>query len=387
MAKKAVIIGGSSGVGLATVSLLVQENWKVIVVDKEPFPIDCGIDQNSVEYIYSDLLNYDAKLYATLSQKTEVSCLMITAGIGRVCNFEWLHISEIEKTFTINTLSILKILNQFYHRIKSSEDFYCGVMCSIAGRLSSPMFSIYAASKSALCRFIESVNIEIEESGCRNRILDISPGSIKGTKFNGCDKTDIDAVMPITKKIIESLISRETLLIPDYKETYKDVLQRYKDDSHEFGLQSFQYKKDSGRATNCSMARIGYLSGTFDLFHIGHLNLLKRAKSACDYLVVGVHPSGAWKGKETFIPLNERKEILRSIRFVDEVIEAPDEDSDAWDAIRYNYLFVGSDYQGTERFERYEKELGKRGVEIVYFPYTTTTSSTQLRQALKDAMV
>ena len=102
----------------------------------------------------------------------------------------------------------------------------------------------------------------------------------------------------------------------------------------------------------------------------------------CDRLIVGVHTSGAWKGKDTFIPLDERMEILRGCRYVDEVIEAPDEDDDAWELIHYDMLFVGSDYKGTDRFNRYEIELGAKGVEIVYFPYTQGTSSTQIRKAI-----
>ena len=127
---------------------------------------------------------------------------------------------------------------------------------------------------------------------------------------------------------------------------------------------------------------IGYLSGTFDLFHIGHLNLLRRAKEQCDYLIVGVHRDGSWKGKETFIPYEERTEIIKAIRYVDEVCESLVEDSDAWNLYHFDKLFVGSDYQGSERFKQYEQFFKDKNVEIVYFPYTKGTSSTQLRDRL-----
>lgn len=128
--------------------------------------------------------------------------------------------------------------------------------------------------------------------------------------------------------------------------------------------------------------KIGYLSGTFDLFHVGHLNLLRRAKQQCDYLIVGVHDSGAWKGKETFIPFEERVQIVGSCKYVYKVVKSCREDSDAWDLWHYDKLFVGSDYKGTERFNRYEEYFKDKGVQIVYFPYTQSTSSTQIRKTV-----
>lgn len=382
--QKAVIVGGSSGIGLALAVLMSQRGWQPVVVDRIPVPDKTQVDSDGWEYIYCDLTCYNEDLFDELAQDESVSCLFITAGIGKVSGFESLHISEVERTLEINTVAVLKVIKQFFSRINTSRTFLTGVMCSIAGHVSSPLFSVYAASKAALCRFIESVNVELIKNGSSNRILDVSPGSIAGTRFYGAQETNADLVLPVASEILETLEARKTLFIPNYEPTYKDVLRRYHEDPCAFGEQSYEYKLASGRASHDSSVRIGYLSGTFDLFHIGHLNLLRRAKQACDYLVVGVHPSGAWKGKETFIPLDERKEILRAITYVDKVIDAPDEDSDAWEEIRYNYLFVGSDYEGTERFQRYEKELGAKGVKIVYFPYTKSTSSTQLRAAIKS---
>ena len=130
--------------------------------------------------------------------------------------------------------------------------------------------------------------------------------------------------------------------------------------------------------------KVGYLSGTFDLFHIGHLNLLERAKQHCDYLVVGINKDASHKGKTTFIPLEERKRIVGALKIVDKVIESFPEDSTAWEFIRYDYLFVGSDYKGSERFNKYEEFFKDKGVEIIYFPYTQGTSSTELRDALAN---
>lgn len=140
----------------------------------------------------------------------------------------------------------------------------------------------------------------------------------------------------------------------------------------------------NAKNNNYEKKTIGYMTGTFDLFHIGHLNIIKRAKEYCDCLVVGVHPNASHKGKVTFIPFDERCEIIKSLKYVDDVIEASAEDCDDWEKVHYDFLFVGSDYEGTERFNRYEKILGPKGVKIIYFPYTKTTSSTELRAIINS---
>ena len=127
----------------------------------------------------------------------------------------------------------------------------------------------------------------------------------------------------------------------------------------------------------------GYLSGTFDLFHIGHLNILKKAKEKCDYLIVGVHESGAWKGKDTFIPFEERLEIISSVKYVDIVVKSYPNDTDAIVQHNIQKLFVGDDYKGSDRFKLYEKICSESNVEIVYFPYTKSTSSSKLRDVLQ----
>ena len=143
------------------------------------------------------------------------------------------------------------------------------------------------------------------------------------------------------------------------------------------------YGQLSGIRNKHKDEKIVLVKGTFDLFHIGHLNLIKRAKEQCDYLIVGVHPNASHKGKETFIPFEERKEIIKSCKYVDKVIDSLPEDSDIWDLYHYDKLFVGSDYKGTERFNNYEKYFEDKGVDIIYFPYTQGISSTKITEALK----
>ncbi|CAI3804892.1 adenylyltransferase/cytidyltransferase family protein [Pseudarthrobacter sp. MM222] len=132
--------------------------------------------------------------------------------------------------------------------------------------------------------------------------------------------------------------------------------------------------------------RIGYASGVYDLFHIGHLNLLKHARQNCDYLIAGVVSADSTmrqKSKEPVVPLHERLEIVRNIRLVDEVVVDDFVDKvDAWRAFGFNVFFKGDDWRGTEKGLRLEAGMQEVGVEVVYFPYTVHTSSTMLRRAL-----
>ena len=132
---------------------------------------------------------------------------------------------------------------------------------------------------------------------------------------------------------------------------------------------------------------IGYTTGVYDLFHIGHLNLLKRAKEQCDKLIVGVTSDQAaqYKNKTPFICQEERMEIVRAIRYVDDVILQEDLDKlKAWEKLHYDILFVGSDWQGTEKWNQYEQELTKVHAKVIYLPYTKATSSTILQNTIKN---
>lgn len=134
------------------------------------------------------------------------------------------------------------------------------------------------------------------------------------------------------------------------------------------------------------MKKIGYTTGVFDLFHIGHLNILKRARLECDYLIVGITSdelSLQGKHKKPIIPFNERMDIVESIKFVDEVVPQTSYDKiEAWNSLKFDKMFVGDDWKGTEKWNCIEKDFAPFNVEIVYFPYTTHTSSTILRNAL-----
>jgi glycerol-3-phosphate cytidylyltransferase len=130
---------------------------------------------------------------------------------------------------------------------------------------------------------------------------------------------------------------------------------------------------------------IGYTTGVFDLFHIGHLNLLKNARGLCDKLIVGITTDElvAYKFKRAVIPFEERLEIVRSIKYVDAAIPQETMDKvEAWKRIRFDVMFVGDDWYGADTWRELERKFAEFGVRIVYFPYTRGTSSTLLNDIL-----
>ncbi len=132
--------------------------------------------------------------------------------------------------------------------------------------------------------------------------------------------------------------------------------------------------------------KVGYTTGVYDMFHVGHLNLLKRAKEMCDYLIVGVTTDEltSYKNKKAVIPFEDRMQIVQAIRYVDEAVPQVNMDKmAAWEKYHFDAMFVGDDWKGTEKWNRLEEDFRKVGVDIVYFEYTKKISSTMLREQLK----
>jgi glycerol-3-phosphate cytidylyltransferase len=131
---------------------------------------------------------------------------------------------------------------------------------------------------------------------------------------------------------------------------------------------------------------VGYAPGAYDMFHVGHLNILRQAKRHCDHLIAGVvsdEMCRLTKGKSPVVPLAERMEIVSHISFVDEVVaEVVPDKVETWKTVQFDVLFKGDDWRGTPKGLKLERDFADLGVEIVYFPYTMHTSSTLLRQAL-----
>ena len=132
---------------------------------------------------------------------------------------------------------------------------------------------------------------------------------------------------------------------------------------------------------------IGYTSGVYDLFHIGHLNMLRNAKSLCDKLIVGVTTDElvAYKNKKAVIPFSERMEIVRSIKYVDAVVAQEDMDKfKYWEKLKYDVMFVGDDWYQTDKWKKLDAKFKEVGVKIIYFPYTKGTSSTLINSTLEN---
>lgn len=133
--------------------------------------------------------------------------------------------------------------------------------------------------------------------------------------------------------------------------------------------------------------KIGYTTGVFDMFHIGHLNILRRAKEQCDYLIVGVSTDGvveSYKHKTPVITFEERAEIVAAIKYVDQVVPQTSMDKfEAWNQLHFDALFHGDDWKGSSMYNDIEKKLNDVGVDIVFLPHTDGISSTLLREKIK----
>lgn len=241
--RRALVVGGANGIGLAIATLLAQEKEydKVYIVDRAPIAPEYMC--NKFEHIAFDLRNDDYSLFDRFS---DIDTLMITAGFGRLAHFTDIDEKHIVDSFSVNTTAVIRIIHHFYDRLLAHDNFYCGIMGSIAGFISSPLFSVYGASKAALKIFIESVNIELEMAGSLNRILNVAPGTIKGTAFYNGDN-DLSLTTVLAEEIITHLEARSDLYIPLYDEIYREVLERYHDDFRAEGRHSYIYKIESGR--------------------------------------------------------------------------------------------------------------------------------------------
>ena len=241
--RRALIVGGANGIGLTIASIMAQDSKyeKIYILDK--VAMEGKYDCDKFSHHIFDLRSDDYSIFDNFS---DIDTLMITAGFGRLAHFADVQEQHIIDSFSVNTTAVIRIVHHFYKRLLDKQDFYCGIMGSIAGFMSSPLFAIYGATKAALKIFIESVNVELEMAGSSNRILNVSPGSIKGTAFYN-KATDLTLTTELATQIIYHLECKDDLFIPQYDEIYKQVLDRYHTDFRAEGRHSYEYKMKSNR--------------------------------------------------------------------------------------------------------------------------------------------
>lgn len=243
MIKRILVVGGANGIGLSIATELAKRDSveKVYIVDKAPLSEE--FIHLKFESFLFDLTNED---YSFFDRFTDINALMITAGFGKLSLFKDVPEIHIMSSFNVNTIPVLRLVHKFYDKLESKDDFYCGVMVSIAGFMSSPFFAVYGATKAALKIFIESVNVELKKGNSPNCILNVSPGSLRGTSFTA-SKTDLNVTAPMANAIIEHLEAKDDLFIPQFDEVFKNVLERYHVDFRAEGEHSYDYKLNSGR--------------------------------------------------------------------------------------------------------------------------------------------
>lgn len=244
--RKALIVGGAHGIGLSIATQLAKrEDFEVVyILDKDL--VSKEYDNPKFKHIKFDLTSCD---YSIFDKYREIDTLMITAGFGSLSLFKDVQEQYITNSFSVNTVAPIRIIHHYMDKLSGRENFYCGIMVSIAGFMSSPFFAVYGATKAALKIFIESVNVELEKGGSNNRILNVSPGSIKGTSFNK-GKTDLSLTESLAREIIDHLEAKDDLFIPLYNEVFKQVLARYQADFRQEGRHSYDYKINSNRVKN-----------------------------------------------------------------------------------------------------------------------------------------
>ena len=243
MIKRLLVVGGANGIGLSiALEMAARElTEKVYVVDKAPLK-----NKYSHPKIESYLFDLTSDSYSFFDRFNDIDGLMITAGFGRLALFRDMDEQYIIDSFNVNAISVLRLIKRFYRKLEGEDDFYCGVMDSIAGWMSSPFLAVYGATKAALKVFIESVNVELQKGGSKNVILNVAPGFINGSSFYGKDN-DLDALRPLANDILEHLEAKGDQFIPKYEEVFKEVLQRYHEDFRKEGAHSYEYKLNSKR--------------------------------------------------------------------------------------------------------------------------------------------
>lgn len=243
--KVATVYGATHGLGLATAKQLLNSGFRVELIGRNFDLVDQLLmgDENiakNARPIRHDLIKDNIE-DLLLEVHQEPDAIFYTAGIGQLGSFSDSSKQYVENCFHLNSIVPAIIIKHHFTQIESNRDLYIGIATSIAGQLVSPLFSVYAASKAATSRLIESINIELLAGGHKNVITDYCPGNFQGSSFYG-GTTDLDKLAELASDFIDTTLEKTPFKIPKYDEIYKSVIDRYNTDKTAFGISSYEFK-------------------------------------------------------------------------------------------------------------------------------------------------
>ncbi len=235
--KKIVIIGGTSGLGLSfAIELRNRFSKASILVVGQTKPNDlCA--KFSLDFLQIDL----STPHHDWNFCSDSNFIVYAAGVGRITPFDEIEEKDINKTISVNATNVIHLLNSKKKELISVNSCQISIITSIAGKIPSPLFALYAASKALVSSYISSVNIELAKKETKNRIIEIAPGHIDGTALYG-KKTNLDKLTNVSKTILNQIENKKYLIIPQDEKMYLEILERAHKNPLEFGNQSYDYK-------------------------------------------------------------------------------------------------------------------------------------------------
>ena len=235
--KKIVVIGGTSGLGLSLALELRNrfKNANILVVGRTK-PIDL-CTEFSLDFQKIDLSSshYDWKFCS------DSNFIIYAAGVGRITPFDEIEEKDIDSTISINATNVIHLINSKKKELTSVNSCQISVITSVAGKIPSPLFALYAASKALVSNYILSINIELAKKGTKNRIIEIAPGYIEGTALYG-KKINLDKLTDVSVTILNEIDNKKKLIIPQNEKMYLEIIEKAHKDPIEFGKQSYDYK-------------------------------------------------------------------------------------------------------------------------------------------------
>lgn len=360
------ILGSNSFIGQTVIEILTSADEKHEIIKFSRSESNLNITKD-----------FDFEKFIDTLESAELDVIINCVGIGRIMDFGNTKRADLESDFVVNAefpAQVFFNINRF-RSLKFALNF-----SSVSADLPSPLFASYSASKAYISKVIETINAENFIAKNDVIITDAHLFNFKSSRnFSGGNNESTADDISRVKKAIDAMFERKAVY---YEAAFTDVLKKKVESPQEFITKSFGDKFDRMKLFS-SKSKVGYLTGSFDAMHFGHINLIRRASKMCDKLIIGIHESGERKNVDFLHSLSERIENLKSLRFVTDVVITSGEDDKDWELVKYDTLFVGSDYQGTQRFKKYEITL-KGKSNIVYLPRTEGVSSTQIRKKISE---